>query len=209
VASLKYRLSSSLFLTEAARTLGGLVTRSESDPKKHPGEEIKQYVLRADAEYAVYREGQPQKFSHFYDHYDIDLAIHPKAESSKTKVKLMEAVLGEIKHVTQSRQIPLLVLIEPSVIDLTENARVTYKDLQAYKDYRRDTLTRSIEAICMGLGMARVNLFEVFMSNRPEALYFRDPDDHWNDAGQDLAARVTAAYVARNVFKGPSKLLEK
>ena len=37
-------------------------------------------------------------------------------------------------------------------------------------------------------------IFDVFLKNNPGSLYFREDDTHWNDRGQDLAARETARF---------------
>jgi hypothetical protein len=35
----------------------------------------------------------------------------------------------------------------------------------------------------------------VFKNSSPEQLYFRAGDNHWNDKGQDIAARETASLI--------------
>lgn len=162
-------------------------------------------ISRAEREYAVYKLSQPMMFSQLDDHYDIDVALYPESESSKVKIRLMEAVLRQAQKVTMARNIALLVVIGPSVIDLTENFTVGYKELQKYPGYKRDNLSGPIDAICARLDIPRVNLFTAFMGNRPEDLYFKSDDNHWNDRGQDLAAQVTAAYMAERMLEGSAR----
>jgi len=42
-----------------------------------------------------------------------------------------------------------------------------------------------------------VNLYVVFAASNPDSLYFVGPDNHWNDHGRELAARVATPPVAR------------
>jgi hypothetical protein len=46
--------------------------------------------------------------------------------------------------------------------------------------------------------LSDVNLFEPFRRHHPEKLYQSEGDDHWNAAGQQLAAALMADYVVRN-----------
>jgi len=156
-------------------------------------------------EYAIYKASQPRKFSHFDDHYDIDLAIHPKQESSTTKVQLMSAVLGKAKDLADRKSIAFMVLIEPSVIDLTKkNSALSYQYLQRFPLYRRNRLTAIIRKICIDKKIHYVDLFNPFMQNQPDKLYFI-ANDHWDDAGQALVAKETASYIISNaIFAGQS-----
>ena len=165
-------------------------------------EVIAGYLSVAKEEYDVYRRSAPRKFSHFVDHYDIDLAIHPHSASAQTKLRLFTAILREVKKITAMRGVELLVLIQPSVIDLTENVTLTYRDLQAYPDYRRDNLSTFVDKACLELGISRLNLFTVFQDNVPSDLYFKGGNDHWNELGQDLSAKATASYIEDNMLQG-------
>lgn len=150
-----------------------------------------------DEEYFVYRDSKPQKFSHCADHYDIDVATDPDKESTKTKVKLMEAVLKEAKNFADSKGIKFLVVIQPSVIDATESNGdvLTYQYLQKYPKYKRTNLDDAVETICKRNGIEYLNLFDIFMSHSPDELFFREDDNHWNDRGQDVAAKATTSYI--------------
>jgi hypothetical protein len=151
------------------------------------------------AEYLVYKETKPKHYSHFGDHYDIDVALHPDQQSSKTKIRLMTEVLKEANNLARVKGINFLVLIQPSVIDLTkDNAVLNYEFLQRYPNYKRTNLTDAVEGICVLHGIHSINLFNVFMENSPEDLFFRARDDHWNDQGQKLSAIETARYIAHH-----------
>jgi hypothetical protein len=158
---------------------------------------FKKLIDVTEAEYAIYKKGEPRAFSHFADHYDIDLAVHPTAESSRVKIALMNGVLQEVKNTAQAKGTNLLVLIEPSDIDIThDNDRITSAYLSRFDEYRRERLTSIVDDICTQNHIDHINLFPIFARSNPDTLYFKSGDTHWNDAGQDLAARESAKYIA-------------
>jgi hypothetical protein len=159
---------------------------------------LKIYLHAAAREYLVYRRSEQRQISHFEDHYEIDMALYPQSESAVTKIKLMSAVLREAKKLADAKNVKFLVAIQPSAVDLTANTTLSYHELVAYPEYRQDFLTRTAENICVQNGISYVNLFDTFAQNGPEGLFFRKHNDHWNDSGQDLAARVTAEHVVKN-----------
>lgn len=193
------RFVSSLLIGQAAGRVAKRLNHSKKPQEITPADAVETLLAKTTEEYAVYRERRPKRFSHFDDHYDIDLAIHPNAESSIAKVKLMEAVLREARSVTAGKGIGFLVLIEPSAIDITEGQSISHKQLQKYPEWKRTNLSAFVDAICGRASIARVNLFEPFIGNKPDELYFRISDSHWNDLGQNLAAKVTAEYIAKNM----------
>jgi lysophospholipase L1-like esterase len=145
-------------------------------------------------EYQAYLSGAPDTSQ--LDHYDLDVAAMPDQPSAELKVGLMRAVLAEAQALAKERGIQLLVLIEPSGVDLTTSFRISYRDLQRYPMYRRERLSETVRTICDQLGIPYVDLFPVFERSDPERLYFRETDNHWNDAGQALAAREVAGSLA-------------
>ena len=146
-------------------------------------------------EFDVYKKRQRRRFSHFADHYDIDVALNPENESSVTKIALMEAILKKAANTAATNDVKLVVLIQPSTRDLTRNMQPNYEDFGKYPSYRPDRLTSTIDKICDRNTIHRINLFPVFLSNNPQSLYFTTNDDHWNEKGQDLAAHTTAQYL--------------
>lgn len=195
---------SSLFIVRAARKASrlirnkamGLLKRENKTRADEGNPTIAVLESVLEMEYSVYKQSKPRYFSHFMDHYDLDVAAFQKAESSQTKVKLMNAVLRRANELAKSKDIQFLVLIQPSGVDLTTNYTISYKDLEKYPGYKRTNLTDAIESICVLNNIHRVNLFDVFRKANPETLYFRGKDDHWNDAGQDIAAKETASYIS-------------
>ena len=158
--------------------------------------EFDRLIEAAEAAYDTFKRGKPRAFSNFSDHYDIDLALHPTSEAARVKAALMEAVLQRVKRTADEHGTRMLVLIQPSVIDVTKgNAFLTATYLSRFPEYRRDRLTTVIDEICARHQIDRINLFPVFMQNDPDSLYFVVDDNHWNDRGQDLAARTTADHI--------------
>lgn len=161
---------------------------------------VDRWMASADEEYGVYKGGKRREASHFADHYDIDIALRPNGESAATKIALMDRVLEKAKTLADEKNVKFVVMIQPSSIDLTRNLATNYEYLKRYPEYQRERLTSIIDQICTRHDIPRVNLYPVFYNNNPELLYFREDDDHWNDAGQKLAARVTADFIYNKVL---------
>jgi hypothetical protein len=188
---------SSLLIMRAAKKLIGLLEIGDERKKQL---NILQNINAK--EYSVYKKSQPRKSSPFADHYDIDIALDPDKESSKIKIKLMESVLKRANTIAGSKGIKFLVLIQPSKKDLTkDNAVLNYEYLQKYPKYRRTNLADAVKNKCVENNIYFINLFDVFMRNNPENLYFRIDQMHWNDQGQDIAAKETALYITSFVEK--------
>jgi hypothetical protein len=147
-------------------------------------------------EYEVYQTGAPRRFSYLSDEYDIDVALKPDSMSARTKVELMESVLEEVWALSRADEIPLMVLIQPSVSDLTSLRPIHATHLKIYPEYDPKRLTSLVEDICKRNGIPVLNLYDIFASHDPDRLYFSQ-DVHWNDAGQDLAASFTADYIQK------------
>ena len=66
----------------------------------------------------------------------------------------MEAVLKKAYSFAKSKNIDLLVLIQPSVIDLTKNnAVLSYEYLRKYAKYGRRGFTDIVKDICLSNGI--------------------------------------------------------
>jgi hypothetical protein len=161
-------------------------------------------------EFQQYREGGSTRIALWRDHYDIDIAVEPDQESAKTKIRLMEAVLAEGREFAEERDVEFVVLIEPSIIDMTkDNFPIGYTNLELFPGYRRTNLVDAVEKICRDNDIPFVNLYPTFAANRPEDLYFKFGNDHWNDAGQELAADTMAKYlVDRGVFDSAERAVD-
>ena len=211
------KFASSLLITRAARKLARsavfwhaesennsqveYIREKEGDLKKElHSKYVAKLIFATNTDYSAYKQEGTTITS---DHYDIDIALDPKSESATTKVAIMESVLVEAHRVAQSKRLQLLVLIQPSWIDITTNDDdLDYRYLAKYSSYDRERLTSIVEDICMRWGIHNINLFKTFSENDANKLYFQKNNNHWNDAGQDLAAREVARYI-RSYFLRP------
>ncbi|MDF1587598.1 MAG: hypothetical protein P1P93_00330 [Gammaproteobacteria bacterium] len=144
------------------------------------------------SEYHIYKNELPRQSSHFGDHYDIDIATDPRSESAQIKIKLMEKVVLTAKQFCDEKKIPFLVVVQPSMIDLTNlNPNYgRYQDLaQKYPLYKQSNLTDPLKNICIRHNVHCVHLIDSYRQNDPDSLYLGD--GHWNAKGQWLAAEQT------------------
>jgi len=195
------RFSSSLLTVRGFRKALALLGVVKTPGDASADALIKEGLSVAKDEWSIYKRSAPREYSHFADHYDYDLALFPDSESSVTKVKLMDAVLAKAKQVAQSKNVGLLVLIQPSSQDLTRNLVPNYSDFSRYVEYKPTNLSSVVEKVANARHIDVLNLFKVFLNNRPEALFFKGLDNHWNSGGQSLAARETALYIKGKLLK--------
>ena len=171
----------------------GIDTSKESEPKAQltMTEQFEIILSASERDYNSYKEGNRVSG----DHYDVDIALFPDKESSETKRILMEHVLENARMLADSESIEFLVTIQPSSRDMTTNLDLNHKKFSQYPEYKRENLTSAVEKLCLENNINTLNLFDLFMENEPERLFFKGRNDHWNDAGQDLAARETAQHI--------------
>ncbi len=152
--------------------------------------------------FEIYKNGGKREFSNFEDPFDIDLVIQLDSESSSVKKELFKKILERFKETAEKNNAELVVVILPSPIEMTvSNDYIGYEYLkEQFPSYNREQFTNTIERITKEQGLSTINLFSVFDSEGPEGLYFKDGDTHWNDAGQDLAAKVLASFISDSVW---------
>ena len=152
---------------------------------------------RSKAEYKVYAEGGPRKFSHFDDHYDIDIAADPDSQSSRVKITLMKTILVAAQEFCTANNIIFMVIVQPSIFDLTLNDNYGgYTDLaNRYKTYKPENLTDPLKEVCKNHNMNCIHLIDDYKKNNPDTLYMHD--GHWNTKGQKIAAEETAKVITR------------
>lgn len=192
------RLLSSVKGTRIYQIAGKIRQRiSKAGSIESPEQAIENVITVSEQEYRIYKDNLPKVFSHFDDHYDIDVATQPASSSSVMKVLLLDAVLAEAKSICESAQVELMILIEPPVFDLCQNHLFGPDNLKAYGNYNPENLSKSIDSVCRKQNLDCLNLYPIFSSSHPENLYFKINDDHWNDAGQKLAAVQTADFIIK------------
>ncbi len=191
-----------LLLVKAAKRVKGKINQT-LNPKST--ETVISFLEQSCAQdYANYKNGGPLCRRPNTSHYDIDLATNPQGLASQAKLVLMEAIIKEAKEFAASQGAVFMVQIHPSSIDLTGNYRwVDCTDLSRFAHYKPDNLTRFLESICQRHQISHVNFFHVFKQHDPNRLFFRHDDNHWNDEGQALAAKVSADFIAQEMMKDP------
>lgn len=127
-------------------------------------------------------------------HYDADISLTPGSESSQYKRSLMDRVIEKLKRTTAARSIPLMLVIIPCPIDVVDGWAVSV-DPRKYPEYRRAELTGAVEAIARKYELPYINLFKPFQDHGAASLYYVVDNDHWNAAGQLLAADLVANYI--------------
>lgn len=131
------------------------------------------------------------------DYYSADVALTPAGESARYKTKLMKATLRGIQNVASKNSVPLVFVFIPHPVDVA----VRYDnwaavDIERYPHYRGRNQTLPLEEAALSAGVPFVNLFDAFHAADANTLYFQRDDDHWNAAGQRLAAELMSKVVA-------------
>lgn len=134
------------------------------------------------------------------DPYNADVSLTPDSESARYKVAVMRQVLARMGRAAAAQGVPLAFMLIPSPIDAADAHDSGEVDRARYPAYRRSALTDILEEICRAHGLAAVNLFGPFWERRAQGLYFKGGDDHWNAAGQDLAADLASEFIVARGF---------
>jgi lysophospholipase L1-like esterase len=142
-------------------------------------------------EYAARGSGRVTNL--FLDHYDADVALQPDSEAARYKRALMGGVLAAMREEAARAGVPLLLLAIPDFRDLCTDC--AHRDeARSYPDYRPSALTDGLDEIARAEGIPILDLFGPFQGRAAELYHTRD--GHWNEAGQALAARLTAERIA-------------
>lgn len=142
----------------------------------------------------------------FEDFYDAQLVLAPDAPPSRLKVALLSALLARARAATEARGIPLLVVGVPAALDVCaargEAGRALRERLPSYDP---DLLSEAFRAAAGSAGVEVVDLTADFLEAPGGAcgLYFAGETAHWNDVGQELAARVVGERMAGELLTVP------
>lgn len=131
------------------------------------------------------------------DYYSADVSLTPKSESARYKVALMGAMMRRIRDVAQQNGTPLAFLFIPHPVDVADHYDTWQIDRKRFPDYDGRNQVAPLEEVAKSLGVPFVSLYDVYRKTDANTLYFRD-DDHWNGAGQRLAAETVADYLLAN-----------
>lgn len=132
------------------------------------------------------------------DYYSADVSLAPSSESARYKIALMQATMRRIRDIAARNDVPLAFLFIPHPVDVASSydnwSRV---DLKRYPEYHGRNQIAPLEDGAKSLGVPFVSLYDVYKSLDANSLYFHGGDDHWNAAGQRIAAERVSELLAR------------
>jgi hypothetical protein len=131
----------------------------------------------------------------YTDYYSANVSLTPRSASARYEIALMRAVLRRMRDVTARSGVPLAFLFIPHPFDVTDQYDDWRVDRKRYPEYDGRNQIAPLEDAARALGVPFVSLYDVFRANHPNALYFHGGDDHWNAAGQRLAAQLVTDYL--------------
>jgi len=138
------------------------------------------------------------------DYYSADVSLIPKSESARYKVALMEAVMRRIRDTAKKNGAPLAFLFIPHPVDVTDHYDSWQIDRKRFPDYDGRNQISPLEITARTMGVPFVSLYDTYRQHDANSLYFHD-DDHWNGAGQLMAAEVMTDYLLAGNFLGIKK----
>lgn len=153
-------------------------------------------MAEADREYRSYVvEGDSRVVNTHVDYYSADVSLAPHSASARYKVALMQAVMGRIREVADRHGVPLAFLFIPHPNDVSDHYDWGQVDRRRFPDYDGRNQVAPLEEAARRLQVPFVSLYDAYRAADANALYFHGGDDHWNAAGQRLAAQRTAELV--------------
>ena len=179
------------------RTIGQQARRARMDADLKQGiDEYRQYVI----------EGDNAVHDLFSDPYNADVSLTPTSESARYKIVMMEQIMRRMGETAAENNAALVFLLIPAAIDVTDMRESGEVDRVKYPEYKRSTLTDTLEQICQRNGFRAVNLFGPFWERRADDLYLKGDDhDHWNPRGEAYAAELVSEFMsAQNLLGSPN-----
>jgi lysophospholipase L1-like esterase len=156
---------------------------------------IQWYLEAAAGEFHEYLAGQdPLVYSLFRDYYDIDVAARPDADSAQYKRRLMFALMQRLRDHCAAEQVPLLVLIVPSAVDLDPQFEIRVDSIR-HPGYDPNRLCAAISESLLSLGVEGLDLTECFRQCGAQTVFVGADDFHWNARGQQVAAAAVADRI--------------
>lgn len=184
------------------RALRRMAWRGAGEDAVEPGSYVDTSLRDCMREHESYL-ADDEVVSLFDDHHDADLAAEPGHASSRLKVELMARVLGRLSSLCADAGVKLVLVVIPAVIDVSATRSEHVELARRFPAYSPTRLTTSVTSSAVARGIDTIDLFSTFQSAGADGLYFNDPDDHWNGAGQRLAADVVAQAIrASGVLPG-------
>jgi len=148
---------------------------------------------RADA------DGVIESLDPLLDYYDAAIALEPNSEAARYETALMEKVLLRMRAVTERAGARFVVVILPAGLDACDHYDFAVDALK-YPQYDRRRLSGLVAAMTVRNAIDALDLWLVFHSGDGTCYYFHGGDNHWNDAGQALAAKLLTDLIARRAL---------
>jgi lysophospholipase L1-like esterase len=153
------------------------------------------------AEYESYIEGDNTVGAFGVDPYTADIALMPENPSADYKRQLMDRIVAQMKQIADAQSVPIVAMIIPHPVDLLDGDHDSgWVNKETYPAYSSTRLSDAMTAIAEQNDIPTLNLFPVFKQTDVAAHFLRGGDDHWNSAGQALAAEAVAAFLSENGF---------
>lgn len=131
------------------------------------------------------------------DYYSADVSMVPDSTSARYKVALMQAVLRRIRDFATRNGVALAFLFIPHPADVSESNDWGMSERRRFPGYDGRNQIAPLEAAAKFLGVPFLSLYDLYSAHGASALFLRGGDDHWNAAGQRLAATAMAELLAR------------
>jgi hypothetical protein len=132
------------------------------------------------------------------DGYNADIALLPKSEAARFKVRLMDAVLKHIADLAARNHVPLAFLFIPYPGDVARHYYNFKVDRTRFPDCRPENITDALKGIAERNGLTYFSVWDTFRPLDAEQLFLHGGDDHWNEAGQRIAAEAMADFIVAN-----------
>lgn len=129
------------------------------------------------------------------DEYDADVSVMPDGPSAVYRRQLMARVMARARDVAASHGVRLVVLIIPERCDVAADCPVS-AERRGFAGYRPSGPTDALESIARAEDIPFVNLYAPFRAAGAAGLYL-PLDEHWNERGQVLAARLVGDRLTR------------
>lgn len=136
------------------------------------------------------------------DPYNADVSLAPEGDSAKYRVAMLDAIAARMRETAAAARVPLLLVVIPSPIDVSDEHESGEVDVERHPAYRRSALTDAMRDIADRQGIPAVNLFPPFAARGARDLYLKGVDDHWNERGQDFAAQLVSEFIVERRLLG-------
>ncbi|WP_170482217.1 SGNH/GDSL hydrolase family protein [Ruegeria arenilitoris] len=180
------------------RTLKALRNSGTTPEQFDPEAWIDWAMARHQEEYKSFVAGEKIVGEFAVDPYSTDIAVSPNSASADLKIRLMDAIIGEISTVAANANVPLLFVVIPHPMDLLDGAHSSGQiNKEKYPTYNPKNLTNLLQASVVDHDQEVLNLYPVLKGGDVNDLFLKGGDDHWNAKGQAKSAEAVANEIIR------------